>query len=306
MEGSTATQQPKICVIIASHNFEPWMDVCIPSALRSSIPVTVLVVDNASSDNTCNRIKSDYPDVLLFENKQNLGFGQANNIGLKYAIAEGFDDVFLLNQDATIETDTLEILVSEAQKRPHLGIISPVHLNGRGDSFDFGFKTYTKLSDLQDLDQLSDDPVECPFINAALWLIPIDVIKLVGGFAPIFPHYGEDVNYAQRVRFHGYKTGFVKSAKGCHFRENREISPAQFFYAEYIYFLSESVNPFHSLFKAFAYSIMAALKKATSTLLKGNFRAFSEYTSIVFRLAGKTKRILKTRTQSIRRNRPFL
>lgn len=286
-----------ICVIIVSYNFEPWIDRCLPSIQASTLPATILVVDNASQDRTCEIIRNRYPEVILIENEENLGFGKANNIGMRYALEKGFDYVFLLNQDALLEQSALEKMVNASLRYPAYGILSPIHFNGDGSALDFGFATYTGLKNIKD-SELFSEIEEFPFINAAMWLIPTEVIRKVGGFAPIFVHYGEDRNLAQRIRKNGYKIGIVKSAAGYHDREARPVSQEKFFYSEYVYFLTEAVNPFYSSAKAFAYSILAAYKKAVKSWAFREIIESREYIRIVFRLIGKTPAILRTRKET--------
>jgi len=54
------------------------------------------------------------------------------------------------------------------------------------------------------------------FVNAAAWLLPCTILKIVGGFDPIFFHYGEDDNYMQRVIYHGFKIGVCAKVTVCH------------------------------------------------------------------------------------------
>ena len=251
----------KVCIIIVSYNFEPWIDKCLPSVFASTLPVTVMVIDNNSSDNTVARIKQDYPQVLLIENNTNLGFGKANNVGLSYALKNNFDYAFLLNQDAWIEKDMLEKLIVASETNPDFGIISPVHLSSDGKSLDHGFANYSKKKTIKDLPQTSLQLVELPFVNAAFWLLPIETVKKIGGFSPLFYHYGEDRNYIQRTAFHNYKIGYLPSAFATHDRKNRKVTNKAFMYAEYVYFLSELANINYNIFKAIAYSVLAAIKK---------------------------------------------
>lgn len=289
----------KVCTIIVSYNFEKWIDNCISSLDKSSVESEVLVIDNASSDNTCEIISERYPKVTLIENSKNLGFGKANNIGFQYAIENNFDYVLLLNQDAWIEQDTIEKLIDTSVNNPNIGILSPVHLNGTGKNLDFGFSTYTGFKTKQDVLKLPESSVTCNFINAAIWLIPISVIKEVGGFAPVFPHYGEDVNYCQRIKKKGFEIGFVPHAFAYHDREKRETDTVKFFYMEYIYFLTEAVNPLYSSAKSFAYSVMAAEKKSFVSLFSGKFKYFVNYQKVALKLLKKSKVIRKTRKSTI-------
>ena len=288
----------KICTIIVSWNFEKWLKPCLNSLRNAALQSTVLVIDNHSTDKTCAIIKADYPEIILIENNENLGFGKANNIGLRYAVENNYDFVFLLNQDAWIETDTLDKLIDAAVKYPQLGIISPLHLNGSGKELDFGFSTYSGLKTKAEATNISEEIVTCKFINAAFWLLPVAVIKKIGGFAPIFPHYGEDVNYAQRVRFHQLKIGFVPDALAYHDRESRTVGRKQFFYSEQIYFLTEAVNIHYPLWKAFGYSVVAAIKKSIAALFQGKLRDSLEYLKITGNVLGKTSAVRLTREET--------
>ncbi len=286
---------PAVCIIIVSYNFEPWINHCLPSARASTLPATIVVVDNASGDATCRIIRDDYPDVLLMETGENLGFGRANNIGIDYAMAEEFDYVFLLNQDAWIEPDTLRNLVMAAEENREYGILSPVHLNGRGDDTDFGFSEYTGIQNREEAQQLPAEVTEYAFINAAMWLIPLAVLRDVGSFAPLFTHYGEDRNLVLRIQKRGYRLGLVKSAYGYHDREARPVSREQYFYAEFVYFLTEAVNPFYRWPKAIAYSLLAAVKKALKAFFSGRAADGKAYLGVALRLIGKSASICRTR-----------
>ncbi|MGI6047871.1 MAG: glycosyltransferase family 2 protein [Petrimonas sp.] len=296
----------KVCTIVVSYNFEKWLHTCLSSLRNSALKSTVLVIDNASSDNTCKIITDNYPEVVLLQNHENLGFGKANNIGMRYALDNNFDYVFLLNQDAWVEPDTIEKLIEASYKNPEFGIISPIHLSGSGEKFDFGFSNYTGLKSKEDAMNLSETITSCNFINAAAWLIPVSVVKKTGGFAPIFPHYGEDVNYSQRVKNQKLKIGFVKNTFAYHDREFRVINREKFFYSEYIYFLTEAVNPLYSPLKAFAYSVPAAMKKSLISLFSGKFNDSLRYVKIAFQITGKARSIRETRKVSKSQNGPFL
>lgn len=217
-----------IFVVIVTYNGLNWLDKCIGYSLKSSIFVKVIVIDNGSTDSTVSYIRQYYPDVLLVESKANLGFAKANNIGMRRALQEGADYVFLLNQDAWLEFDTLKTLLRAASNNIQYGILSPVHLNGSGDRLDRNFKNYLlKTSNFYDDAVIgkSKDVYEIPFINAAAWLITKQCLLSVGGFdTQMFHHYGEDENYCHRVYFHSLKVGVVAHSFIFHDRETRPSS----------------------------------------------------------------------------------
>jgi GT2 family glycosyltransferase len=204
--------------------------------MMAAIPsvYTVVVVDNASSDETCDYIKKNYPKVILLQQSENLGFGQANNKGIALALQKGATAVFLLNQDVYLEKDTIAVLEKYSQKYPEYGILSPLHYDGTGAQLDRNFSVYLSY-DKQP--QFYADAIQAklkeiypvPFVNAAAWYIPKKTLEIVGGFDPIFFHYCEDDNFVQRNLYHQLKVGIVPSVQIYHDRENRKtVVPSLF------------------------------------------------------------------------------
>lgn len=215
----------EITVIIVTWNGMKWLQNCFDAIKKSTYPVDTIVIDNGSTDSTVSFIKNNYPEVRLVESGKNLGFGQANNVGMRYALEQKADYVYLLNQDAYIYPDMFEKMIEVAEKEENFqyAIFSPLHVHGDKKTLDSQFKDYIKdisASIVEDysLNEIKDVyPVDC--VPAAGWLIPIKTLKTIGGFDPIFFHYGEDHHYAQRVKYHGYKIGLIPNAMMIHDRE---------------------------------------------------------------------------------------
>jgi len=223
---------PKVFSIIVTYNAEKnnWLYKCIDSLISSELKTAIIIVDNFSTDSTCEIIKKRYPSVFLIENKQNLGFGKANNVGIKKAYELGADYFFLLNQDAWIENETILKLVKIAKQNPEFGILTPMHLNGKGNALDYNFSYYLSVNFCKNIfsdiymRNFEDKIYSLKFVNAACWLISKGCIETVGGFSPTFFHYGEDVNYCHRLLYHGYEIGVVPDARVYHDREERPSS----------------------------------------------------------------------------------
>jgi len=211
----------KILVIIVAYNLERWIDRCLGSLRESTVRPDVLVVDNGSKDGTVKHIESGYPEVRLVRSKENLGFGKANNIGIKIACEEGYDAVYLMNQDAWIRPDTLGTLCQISKEHPEYGMLSPVHLDGTETALDKGFAAYSGKKSKADIDMLALDGcdlVELPFVNAAHWFIPVAVLRRIGGFSPLFHMYGEDLDMTNRLHHYGYKIGYTPLVFAIHDR----------------------------------------------------------------------------------------
>lgn len=219
----------KVYCIVITYNGREWIEKCLTSLTRQKNgQLHIICIDNGSTDDTVAFTRSNFPAVEIIQTNENLGFGQANNIGFKKAVDEHADYVFLLNQDAWIEPGTIEKLINIQQENPRYGLISPVHLNARGEKFDLYFQKYMDETGVDDFAKYSilartckEPLLNTAFVNAAAWLLSIECIKKTGGFDPIFFHYGEDKNYCQRVMYHGFSIGIHTGSFIYHDREMR-------------------------------------------------------------------------------------
>lgn len=202
----------------------PWIHRCLTNLRESSQPTDVFIVDNCSTDGTREYIPSHFPEALWCPQDKNLGFGQGNNIGLRYAIDHAYDYVLLLNQDAYLAADALEKMLAVSDGK---SVMSPLHLNGTGEKLDPMFKVSMKMS--CDVNDMMDDLLlkgkaekcyQSAEIGAACWFMPLSVIKKIGGFNPLFFHYSEDNNYYHRLTFHGVKMIVVPESRVCHDRKD--------------------------------------------------------------------------------------
>jgi GT2 family glycosyltransferase len=213
----------KVVAVVVTYNGSRWVKQCFSSLLNSEHPVDVYAVDNNSTDETVQLIRENFPKVKVIENKHNAGFGEANNQAMRIAVNQNADYVFLLNQDAWIQPDTIGTLINSFQSDSGYGIISPLHFNGTGEKPDGAFLNY--VSRVYSLEKIKSDPNVLPidFINAAAWLVSRDCLDTVGGFGYLFHQYGEDRDFIQRLQFYNLKLGFVTSTKIFHDRPDKRF-----------------------------------------------------------------------------------
>lgn len=215
----------KIAIIIVTYNAMKWAEKCFSSIRNSSVPATCFVVDNGSTDGTQDFIAKSFPEVIFTQSSDNLGFGKANNIGIEQAYKNGADFFYLMNQDAWLYEDSLEKLMEVYQQYPNkeeIGILSPMHLDGSEKYLDIFLDKYIatnfeKTRLISDFYFQTVKPFyEINFINAAHWLLPKSTIDIVGGFNPYFFHYGEDVEYVNRLIYHKKKVFLCPKSKVVH------------------------------------------------------------------------------------------
>lgn len=213
----------KIFAIIVTYNamHRGWIDRCMQSLQSSTIPIIAIVVDNLSTDGTREHVPACYPDAIWLPQDKNLGFGQANNVGIRYAMKHNPDYVLLLNQDATIAPNALSLLIGQGDNE---SLMSPLQLNGDGSQLDFMFRVRMRAIQDSFFDDNSirhqlKEQYSMPNIPAACWLMPKSLIEKIGGFNPLFFHYGEDDNYHNRIQYHKIRTIVIPQAFMYHDRE---------------------------------------------------------------------------------------
>jgi GT2 family glycosyltransferase len=241
----------KVLAVIAAFNGDSWLEKCLESILQSSFVPEIMVIDNGSTDDTVALVKK-FPSVLTVENGENTGFGRACNTGMKYALEHSYDYVFLLNQDTTVHPCMFETMLDIHKQHGEFGILSPMHLTGSGDRLDRNFYGYLVSGSPEYVqDTILHHPQKpvypVHFVNAAFWLISRECIEKTGGFDPVFFHRGEDNDYINRARFHGFGVGICPAAAGRHFRENRptESTYGDLLAIRHIRLLEELKNPFN-------------------------------------------------------------
>jgi len=210
----------KVYCIVVTYNGINWLERCLGSLRKSRYPVNVIIVDNSSTDGSVDYIKQHFPEILLIEASANLGFGQANNIGLKKTLECNADFVLLLNQDAWIKEDTINKLVEATQGNPEYGIVSPFHLDASEQQLE---QLFAELFDRYNNSIITDlyfnrlkYIYETGYVHAACWFMSRSCIETVGGFDPIYFHYGEDDDYLQRAKYFNFKIGLVPHAQVIH------------------------------------------------------------------------------------------
>jgi len=283
----------KVATIIATYNASPYLHTCLQALLQGSLVPHIIVVDNASTDDTRAIIATHYANkVHLIANERNEGFGKANNRGMYFALQQGFPYLFLLNQDAYVEADTVLELYNTSEAHPAFALISPVHLNGSGTALDHGFAAYLQAATLSDheLQQQAGSLVPIPFVNAAAWMLRRSCVEKIGGFNPVFFHYGEDVNYAHRMQFHGLQTAIWPAASIRHDRSPTTRSPSlREQKRRYLHFvLMDMANPHSSLTLGYLLSIV--LRQAVRALASAQWavaRQNGQRLVWLFALSGK-------------------
>ncbi|SDG21934.1 hypothetical protein SAMN04488689_11117 [Paenibacillus sp. cl6col] len=226
-----------LSVIIVNYNTKQLTLNCLASVYQSitNYQIEVILIDNASHDNSVQAIADRYPQVRIISNTNNLGFSKANNQGMR--IAEG-RYVLLLNSDTVIEPDTLNVMIGFMDDHPNVGasgckVVLP---DGSLDkACRRGFPTpsatffyVSRLSKLfptsprinayhrEDLNPDEEYPIDC--LIGAFMMVRRGAIEQVGMLDENFFMYGEDVDWCYRIKQAGWVNYYYPKTQIIHYK----------------------------------------------------------------------------------------
>jgi GT2 family glycosyltransferase len=225
MEG-TAAAGPRIAAVVLTWNGREDTLACLHSLAQASLDtLTTIVVDNGSSDGTEEAVRRGFPSVQLIRSKQNLGFAEGNNLGLRRALQLGADYVLVLNNDTLLDPDAIPVLVAEARRRPDAGALCPLIYYAdppdliwyAGAEYDPRRGYNPPQTGYKERDRGQYATVrEITRATGAAMLVPRAVLERVGLLdAELFLHV-EDVDWSQRMLAAGYRILFVPRARIWH------------------------------------------------------------------------------------------
>lgn len=227
----------ELSIIIVNYNTRELLRQCLKSFFESELRLSyeLIVVDNASSDGSSLLVKKEFPIVKLIQNKKNIGFSKANNVGAK--IAQG-QYILFLNPDTVILKDSIEKMINFIKSHPDAGVIGPrlvfpdgtLQLSCRrfytlsailakrtplGHVFPFNKSVENLL--MSDWDHVSVREVD--WILAACLMLRRDLFYMIGYFDEKYKMYFEDVDLCFRIKQQGYKIYYVPQAKIIHYHQ---------------------------------------------------------------------------------------
>jgi GT2 family glycosyltransferase len=215
-----------ISAIIVNHDGERYLDRCLASLEGSG--TEILLVDNASRDNSLVLVEERFPSVEVFPQEENLGFAAANNLAAARASGEA---LLLLNADAWLQPGALDLLAARLEQRPEVGLVAPSlrYPDGRRQ-----FSWSPARGVFGEAVQKVRNPFEARrwvhgrlarsvarlagglWYTAACVLVRSDAWRSIGGFDEGFFLYFEDVDLCQRLEADGWSLAREPKAVAWH------------------------------------------------------------------------------------------
>jgi GT2 family glycosyltransferase len=226
-----------LSIIIVNYNVKEFLQNLIHSIHKAAQNLTyeIIIIDNASSDGSVEFISEKFPEIKLIPNDVNLGFGKANNQGLK--IAKG-NYILLINPDSLVSEDTFSKLISFFENHPGVGLASCKILNPDGTlqlacrrSYPGPWTSFCKVTGLSTLFPKSklfarynltymdeNQSYEVDAISGSFMMMKKEVYEKVGGFDEDYFMYGEDLDLCYRIQKSGYKVFYFHESQVIHYK----------------------------------------------------------------------------------------
>jgi len=198
---------------------------CIESLLGSTYPsLVVYVVDNGSTDGSCDAMTSAYPVVRLIRSERNLGFAEGNNLGLAAMLDDGIDLAFLVNNDVVVAHDAVEWLVAGIHGDTEVGVLAPKVVMywqpdviwSAGGMLDpnTGVSRQRHYGE-EDVGQ-AEVPAEIDYAVGCAMLVRTEAIRAAGFLDPRYFMYYEEADWCRRIRHAGYKIMYMPLSRVWH------------------------------------------------------------------------------------------
>lgn len=237
----------QLSVIILNYNVRYFLEQCVLSVQQAleDIDSEIIVIDNNSEDDSCEMIRSRFPNIKLIANAENLGFPKGNNIGVSRA--QG-DYICILNPDTVVAEDTFTKVLAFAKKQQDLGIIGVNLIDGAGNFLPESKRgvptpwvAFTKITGLyklfpkskyfnryyaQHLDENQTGTVE--ILVGAFMVMKRDLYNEVGGFDEDCFMYSDDIDLSYMVLKKGKSNYYFAETTVIHYKGESTIKDEKY------------------------------------------------------------------------------
>ncbi len=218
----------RLSVIILNYNVRYFLELCLKSveAAIEDLEAEIIVVDNNSSDDSCEMVKQQFPNVILIENNENSGFSKGNNLGVAKAKGEY---LCILNPDTVVAEDIFKDMLQFAETKQDLGIIGCQLIDGKGEFLPESKRhiptariAFQKMmgyaNNYYNLDIDENDIGKTDVLVGAFMLLKQETYNTVGGFDEDYFMYGEDIDLSYKILKAGFTNYYFGKASVIHFK----------------------------------------------------------------------------------------
>ena len=208
----------KFSIVILSFNSRHWLSELLPLIYNSEYKnYEVLLVDNASIDGSVEYVKVNFPDVIIFDFQENIGYARANNTVGNWALDSGSDVVVFLNSDTRVASNWLTVAARAFEYVDRLGIAGPLFQEWMGAGPNaFIQSRYPELHKIE-IEDNKHLALDVDWVEGSALFISASCANDVGLFDSIFFMYWEDADLCRRANIKGWRVAILPGCDVMHF-----------------------------------------------------------------------------------------
>lgn len=294
----------RLSVIIVNYNVKYFLEQCLCSVMKAISVLgegqaEVIVVDNQSSDGSVDYLRPKFPSVFFIQNRENSGFGRANNQGVQMSKGEF---ILFLNPDTIVAENSFSVCIAEMQRQPDLGAMGVRMVDGGGKylpeskrGFPTPWVSFCKLGGLTRLFPASGvfaryylghlpekESNEVDVLAGAFMLARRKAIELTGGFDEQFFMYAEDIDLSYRIKKAGFRNFYCAATTIIHFKGESTLKDQRYvrhFYEAMILYVRKHYKGIGAWFYVQLLKLMIAIRSVLQSAPAGS-RSLSKDQSI--------------------------
>ncbi len=249
---------PKIIVVVLNYSRPQETIECIASLKKSNYSnFEILIVDNASPDDSVKRICSEYPDIYVLTSQNNLGYAGGMNNGIRHALQYCPTYIMVINSDTLVDQDCLGLLVRELEADPLVAASSGViyyqsdqkKIWYAGGDINYYRSSAFQRNGILDERNIINQQKSVTFLSGCAFLVRTSILKELGLFDERFFMYLEDTEFSERITRNNYKLSLVPQAKIYHRVTIGPLTPFTIYFnvRNRLLFVSISFNLFQKI-----------------------------------------------------------
>ena len=215
--------RPRVTILILNWNGKDDTLRCLESLQKLSYDAQILLIDNGSTDGSVQEIHKAFPTVEVVETRENLGFAEGNNVGIRMALARGAEYVLLLNNDTVVEADLIESFLEVFESHPQAGIVggkivlyeAPELLDHWGGKWNQDRGVFDFIG-LREKEETYLSSFDLDYVCGAAFMVQRKVFETIGLLEKKFFVLWEEADFCFRARKRGFNSYTAPKAKVRH------------------------------------------------------------------------------------------
>lgn len=200
-------------IVILNYNNTDDTIECLNSVSNiKNVNTKIVLIDNGSDQECVKQLEKSLNDKVVFiKNSKNIGYAAGNNVGIKYAIAQGANYIAILNNDVIVNEHSFDDCINILTNNSTVGIVGPAILNYKSDilqsagaKIDF-LRLSTKLNGRNTKYIRQDKQIECDYIGGACLVFTPHLIDYIGYLPEMYFLFWEETEWCVSAKRHGLK-----------------------------------------------------------------------------------------------------